>query len=73
MTDPQSSRPNSAVPEPEAWKTGDEPMTTAQRAYLHTLAREAGEEFSADTALSKAEAARRIEELQRKTGRGQSS
>jgi Protein of unknown function (DUF3072) len=31
--------------DPEQWKTGDEPMTDAQRSYLETLCRETGEEF----------------------------
>lgn len=53
---------------PEDWTTGDEPMTGAQRSYLHTLAGEAGEEV--DDGLTKAEASRRIDELQEKTGRG---
>lgn len=56
------------VKEPEDWKTGSEPMTGAQHSYLQTLSAEAGEEF--DERLSKAEASRRIEELQHKTGRG---
>ncbi|MBA2409068.1 MAG: DUF3072 domain-containing protein [Gammaproteobacteria bacterium] len=56
--------------DPEDWKTGDEPMTGAQRSYLHTLAAEAGEKV--DDELTKAQAAQRIEELQRKTGRGRS-
>ena len=34
--------------DPEEWVTGDEPMTGAQRSYLDTLAREAGEKLSAD-------------------------
>jgi Protein of unknown function (DUF3072) len=55
---------------PEHWKTGDEPMTAAQRSYLQTLATEAGEEFDENEELTKAAAALRIEELQRKTGRG---
>jgi hypothetical protein len=46
-------------------------MTAAQRSYLETLTREAGEDFNADTTFTKAEAALRIEELQRQTGRGQ--
>jgi hypothetical protein len=50
------------------WKTGDEDMTGAQRSYLQTLADEAGEEV--DLNLTKAEASKRIEELQQKTGRG---
>jgi hypothetical protein len=53
---------------PEDWTTGDEPMTGAQESYLHTLASEAGEEVDDD--LTKAEASRRIDELQDKTGRG---
>ena len=31
--------------DPDEWKTGDEPMTDAQRSYLDTLCRETGEEF----------------------------
>ena len=54
--------------DPKDWTTGDEPMTGPQRSYLHTLCQEAGEDL--DENLSKAEASRRIEELQRKTGRG---
>lgn len=57
--------------DPSDWVTGDEPMTGAQRSYLDTLAREAGEEISAD--LTKAEASEHIERLQGKTGRGQDS
>jgi Protein of unknown function (DUF3072) len=43
-------------------------MTGAQRSYLHTLATEAGEEI--DDNLTKAEASKKIDELQQKTGRG---
>jgi hypothetical protein len=52
----------------EDWVTGDEAMTGAQRSYLETLCREAGEEF--DPNLSKAQASERIDELQKRTGRG---
>ncbi|HXM57799.1 MAG TPA: DUF3072 domain-containing protein [Candidatus Dormibacteraeota bacterium] len=55
--------------DPEDWVTGDEPMTGPQESYLRTLAREAGEEI--DPSMTKAQASERIEELQRKTGRGQ--
>ncbi|SEO30505.1 Protein of unknown function, partial [Nitrosospira multiformis] len=41
---------------------GDEPMTGAQKSYLSTLSEEAGEEM--DENLSKAEAAKKIDELQ---------
>jgi hypothetical protein len=54
--------------DPEDWTTGDEPMTGPQRSYLQTLSREAGEEFNEN--LIKAEASKKIDELQRKTGRG---
>ena len=54
--------------DPEDWVTGDEPMTGPQRSYLATLCQEAGEEF--DDSLTKAEASEKIDELQRKTGRG---
>ena len=54
--------------DPDEWKTGDEPMTDAQRSYLETLSREAGEEF--DESLTKADASKRIDELQQQTGRG---
>jgi hypothetical protein len=58
----------SASKDPADWVTGDEPMTGAQRSYLDTLAREAGEELPAD--LTKAQASEHIERLQAKTGRG---
>ena len=54
--------------DPDDWKTGDETMTGAQASYLQTLCEEAGEDF--DPGLSKAEASKRIDELQAKTGRG---
>lgn len=54
--------------QPEDWVTRDERMTDAQASYLKTLSEEASEEYQPD--LSKAEASRRIDELQRKVGRG---
>jgi hypothetical protein len=56
------------IKDPDDWKTGDEEMTGAQRSYLQTLADEAGEEV--DLNLTKAEASKKIDELQQKTGRG---
>ena len=52
---------------PDEWKTGDEPMTDAQRSYLETLCRETGEEF--DDTLSKADASKRIDELRERSPR----
>ena len=53
--------------DPDEWKTGNEPMTDAQRSYLETLCRETGEEF--DGTLSKAEASKRIDELRQRSPR----
>jgi hypothetical protein len=53
--------------DPDEWKTGDEPMTAAQRSYLQTLCRDTGEEF--DDTLSKAEASKRIDELRERSPR----
>lgn len=63
---------NDVTPQPERptdeWVTGDEPMTGPQQSYLHTLAREAGEEPKGD--LTKAQASDEIERLQAATNRG---
>ncbi len=67
MTDPRIQGSNTQK-DPEDWVTGDERMTGAQASYLKTLTEEAGEPFEED--LSKADASKRIEELQDKTGRG---
>jgi hypothetical protein len=58
-----------AEKDPSDWVTGDEPATGAQKSYLHTLARQAGEEVPDD--ISKADASIKIDELQEETGRGQ--
>jgi hypothetical protein len=63
-----SLRGDNTIKDPDEWTTGDEPMTGAQRSYLKTLSGEAGEESIEQ--LTKAEASKRIEELQQKTGRG---
>lgn len=59
---------SNTVKDPNEWTTGAEPMTGAQHSYLKTLSDEAGEEM--DENLSKAEASKKIDELQHKTGRG---
>ena len=71
MTDKQTqeqANESNTIKNPEDWTTGDEPMTGAQRSYLKTLSEEAKVEF--DENLTKAEASKRIDELQQKTGRG---
>ena len=54
--------------DPSEWSTGDEPMTGPQASYPKTLSQEAKVEF--DETLTKAQASRRIDELQKVTGRG---
>ncbi len=67
-----SSRPvdhSGLEKDPSQWVSGDDPMTAAQRSYLDTLARQAGEELPAD--LTKAEASEHIDRLRRATGQDQ--
>ena len=59
---------SNTIKDPDDWTTGDEKMTGAQHSYLTTLSTEAGVEF--DENLTKAEASKKIDELQHKTGRG---
>ena len=53
--------------DPDDWKTGDEPMTAAQRSYLETLCHDTGETF--DQNLTKAEASKLIDELRQRSPR----
>lgn len=66
--DDETELPSNVEKDPHDWVTGDETMTGAQASYLKTLSEEAGEAF--DPTLSKAEASLRIDELQKRTGRG---
>lgn len=67
MSDEKKDNSSDLKMDPDQWKTGGEPMTKAQISYLETLAREDGEDAPDD--LTKAEAAKQIEELQKKTER----
>lgn len=66
--DPKQHPTGNAEKDPDRWVTGDEPMTGAQASYLETLSEEAGQKF--DPKLSKADASKKIDQLQEKTGRG---
>ena len=68
VADVDPSHPSNREKDPDDWTTGDEPMTGAQRSYLKTLCEEAKVPF--DEKLTKAAASKRIDELQRITGRG---
>lgn len=67
-TNDERQKGSNMVKDPDDWTTGDEAMTGAQRSYLKTLSDQAGEEM--DENLTKAEASKKIDELQHKTGRG---
>lgn len=69
-TTPERNRAPERNPakDPDDWTTGDEPMTGPQESYLATLAQEAGEPVPDD--LTKAEASKKIDALQDRTGRG---
>jgi len=68
MSESQAQSDPTAEKDPSDWVTGDEPATGAQKSYLQTLARQAGEDVPDD--LTKADASRTIDDLQRETGRG---
>jgi hypothetical protein len=65
---PKTQPFSNAEKDPDDWTTGEEPMTGAQASYLKTLSEEAKEGF--DDNLTKADASKRIDALQEKTGRG---
>ena len=66
--DRNPTAPDNTQKDPDEWVTGDERMTGAQASYLKTLSDEAGEPL--DESLTKAEASKKIDELQERTGRG---
>ena len=68
MTDQTNNPPSNLQKDPDDWVTGEEPMTAAQHSYLTLLAQEANEPVP--DGLTKAEASKRIDELQERTGRG---
>jgi hypothetical protein len=67
MTTKPTTSEQALQKDPDDWKTGDEPMTAAQRSYLETLAQDTGEEV--EDGLSKAEASKRIDELRQRSPR----
>ena len=67
MSESQPQTDPTAEKDPADWVTGDEPATGAQKSYLATLARQAGEDVPEE--LTKADASRKIDELKDETGR----
>lgn len=69
MTDTSNTPQRNPQKDPDQWVTGDEPVTGPQESYLNTLAQEAGEDVDPER-LTKAEASKKIDELQDRSGRG---
>jgi hypothetical protein len=67
MSTQQTTQEPGLQRDPDEWKTGDEPMTAAQRSYLDTLCKDTGESF--DENLTKAEASKMIDELRERSPR----
>ena len=70
MADDTQSSAQNPEKDPSDWVTGEEPATGPQLSYLSTLAQQAGE--TVPEKITKADASRLIDELQQKTGRGES-
>jgi hypothetical protein len=58
---------NEQIKDPKDWKTGDDPVTPAQKSYIETLAEQVGEE-PPDSDLTKAEASEEIDRLRNEAG-----
>jgi hypothetical protein len=67
MRTPDDTDSSGLQRDPDEWKTGDEPMTAAQRSYLETLASETGD--AVDEHLTKAEASKLIDKLRARSPR----
>jgi hypothetical protein len=67
MSNLRNNETSALQKDPDDWKTGDEPMTPAQRSYLETLAQDTGEQIKED--LTKAEASKLIDELRERSPR----
>ena len=67
MSKQQDPQAEGAVKDPKDWKSGDDPVTPAQRSYLETLAEQTGGEVKAEE-LTKAEASEEIDRLRKEAG-----
>jgi hypothetical protein len=68
-SDVNTGRPGdpTAEKDPSDWVTGDEPATGAQKSYLETLSRQAGEDPAEvlEDDLTKADASKKIDDLKK--------
>ena len=67
-TNPKTHPTDNAQKDPDAWVSGDDPMTGAQASYLKTLSEQADDPEAFDESIDKAEASRRIDALKEKLG-----
>lgn len=67
-TNPKTHPTDNAQKDPDAWVSGDDPMTGAQASYLKTLSEQADDPDAFDESIDKAEASRRIDALKEKLG-----
>jgi len=67
MAQQEAQENNSAIKDPQQWKSGDDPATPSQQSYLETLAEQAGEEVPKED-LTKAEASEEIDRLRKEAG-----
>jgi hypothetical protein len=67
MAQQEAQENNSAIKDPQQWKSGDDPATPSQQSYLETLAEQAGEETPKEN-LTKAEASEEIDRLRKEAG-----
>ncbi|SCY72480.1 DUF3072 domain-containing protein [Paracoccus tibetensis] len=67
-TNPKTHPTDNAQKDPDAWVSGDDPMTGAQASYLKTLSEQADDPEAFDEKIDKAEASRRIDALKEKLG-----
>jgi hypothetical protein len=68
MSSTRNTETTALQKDPDDWKTGDEPMTAAQRSYLETLAQDTGQEIKHEN-LTKAEASKLIDDLRQRSPR----
>jgi hypothetical protein len=71
IANPKAVRADNTQKDPDAWVSGDEPMTGAQASYLKTLSEQAHEPSAYNDNLTKAQASKEIDRLKEKVGLGE--
>jgi Protein of unknown function (DUF3072) len=66
MSNPKTGPTDNTKKNPDEWVSGDDPMTGAQASYLKTLCEQAGSPELYNDNLTKAEAAKLIDQMREK-------